>query len=178
MKILYVYAHPNPQSLNGAIHQHGVSALENACHEVVVSNLYAEPFEAASELKKITDADHIILQFPLWWFSMPAIMKDWLDRVLLKGFAYDDGKTFAHGLLRGKTASLTVTAQSPESAYRHDGTHGASLQEFLLPIHHTLRFTGIEPLDPFVVYGAFELSQERKEKIMSDYRSYLTSMAK
>ncbi len=128
-----------------------------------------------AELKKIADADHIILQFPLWWFSMPAIMKGWLDRVLVKGFAYDTGKTFANGLLRGKTASLTITTQSPESAYQPNGMHAASMQDFLLPIHHTLRFAGIKPLTPFIVYEAFEINHEREEKILADYRSYLAS---
>ena len=47
---------------------------------------------------------HIILHFPLWWFGVPAILKGWFDRVLVKGFAYDAGKVFATGLLRGKTA--------------------------------------------------------------------------
>lgn len=175
MTILYVYAHPSPQSLNAAILRHALSVLEDNGSNVVLSNLYTEPFVAAAELKKIADADHIILQFPLWWFSTPAIMKDWIDRVLVKGFAYDTGKTFADGLLRGKTASLTITAQSPESAYQRNGIHGATLQEFLLPIHHALRFTGIETLEPFVVYEAVDISPERSEKIMGDYRGYLVS---
>lgn len=66
------------------------------------------------ETNKISWADHIIFQFPLWWFSTPAILKGWLDRVLVKGFAYDAGKIFNDGLLKDKTASLVVTTQSPE----------------------------------------------------------------
>ena len=126
-----------------------------------------------AELEKIAWADHIILQFPLWWFGMPAIMKGWFDRVMVKGFAYDTGKTFATGLLQGKTAALTVTTQSPASAYQPDGVHGATIAEFLLPIHHTLRFAGIKTLDPFIAYSAFNLDAAQQEKIMRDYQCYL-----
>lgn len=58
-----------------------------------------------SEIDKIIWADHIIFQFPLWWFSAPAILKGWFDRLFIKGFAYDTGQIFAEGLLKNKTAS-------------------------------------------------------------------------
>jgi len=129
-----------------------------------------------SELTKITWADHIIFQFPLWWFSTPAILKGWFDRVLVKGFAYDAGKIFNDGLLKGKTASLVVTTQSPESAYQTDGLHQATIDTFLHHIHHTLRFVGIKTLAPFVTYSAFNLEDAQKEKIVNDYLAYLENL--
>jgi putative NADPH-quinone reductase len=129
-----------------------------------------------AELKKIAKADHIIFQFPLWWFSTPAILKGWLDRVLVKGFAYDAGKVFTNGLLKGKTASLVVTTQSPESAYQLDGLHEATIDSFLHHIHHTLRFVGIQPLSPFVSYAAFNLESAQQEKIIADYQAYLKNL--
>jgi NAD(P)H dehydrogenase (quinone) len=128
------------------------------------------------EIQKLSQANHVIFQFPLWWFSMPAILKGWFDRVLVKGFAYDSGRIFNDGLLNGKTASLVVTTQSPEQAYQLDGIHGCSIDTIFHPIHHTLKFVGIKPLKPFVVYGAFEIDEEKKSNILSDYRQYLSSI--
>ena len=90
--------------------------------------------DISTEINKISWADHIIFQFPLWWFSTPAILKGWFDRVLVKGFAYDSDKIFCDGLLKGKTASLVVTTHSPESAYQTDGSHSNTIDTFL---HHS-----------------------------------------
>lgn len=102
-------------------------------------------------MEKIAWADHLIFQFPLWWFSTPAILKGWFDQVFIKGFAYDNNHLFETGLLKGKMASLIVTTKSTESAYQLDGAHGATIDSFLLPVHHTLRFAGISPIKPFVI---------------------------
>lgn len=129
------------------------------------------------EMEKIKWADHLIFQFPLWWFSVPAILKGWLDRVLVKGFAYDAGKIFENGLLQGKTASLVVTTQSPEAAYQIDGVHHARIDTFLKHIHHTLHFVGMKTVDPFVVFNAFQLSAERTEEVVAGYRHYLQKIS-
>lgn len=211
MKILYIYAHPNPDSFNSALKDDALSVFKHLDVEVKVSDLYALGFKATAdwddfvandtnthsqyflaqqdaylhqhlanqisdELAKISWADHIIFQFPLWWFSTPAILKGWLDRVLVKGFAYDTGKVFSQGLLKGKTASLVVTTQSPASAYQKDGLHQATIDTFLHPMHHTLRFVGIETLAPCVIYAAFNLETSRKEMITQDYRAYLEDL--
>ena len=133
MNILYVYAHPNPESFNGMLKQAGEKVLKKLDHNIMLTDLYAQNFHAVAswddfnlpetetnpqyflsqqaayqnyalakdieaEIKKIEWANHIIFQFPLWWFSTPAILKGWFDRVLVKGFAYDSGKTFDNGL--------------------------------------------------------------------------------
>lgn len=129
--------------------------------------------DITQECEKIAWANHIIFQFPLWWFSVPAILKGWFDRVLLKGFAYDAGKIFETGLLKGKTASLVLTTQSPESAYQLDGSQHATIDTFLHHIHHTLHFVGIKTLDPFVLYAAFNLEHDQIDRIMKNYVDYL-----
>ena len=132
--------------------------------------------DISSELTKIAWADHIIFQFPLWWFSTPAILKGWIDRVLVKGFAYDAGKIFNDGLLKGKTASLVVNTKSTESAYQINGLHQATIDTFLHHIHHTLHFVGVKTLSPFVTYSAFNLDAEQKEKIVKNYLAYLKNL--
>ena len=175
MNILYVYAHPYQNSLNAELMHHGVKTLQSTGHHVMLSDLYADEFSIETEQLKIARADHIIFQFPLWWFSMPATMKDWMDRVFTKGFAYDAGKTFVDGLLRGKTAALVITMQSPFDAYKNDGIHGHELDNFLLPIQHTLRFTGIENQASFTVYDAHQFDEARFQSVMVDYKNYLAN---
>ncbi len=209
MNILYVIAHPNPDSFNAMLKQHALNFLTQHKVNVETTDLYAAHFKAiadwsdftsnetntqyflaqqaayqnqqlttdiAKELEKIAWANHIIFQFPLWWFSTPAVLKGWFDRVLVKGFAYDAGKVFNDGLLKGKTASLVVSTQSPESAYQPDGLHHATLDTFLHHIHHTLRFVGIKPFAPFATYAAFNLDSTQEEKIIADYQGYLKNL--
>jgi putative NADPH-quinone reductase len=210
MKILYVYAHPNPHSFNALLKNTALHFFQKENVTVKQSDLYAQVFsptaswndfgadqqneshyflaqqaaflenklsnDIAIEIQKIQWADHLIFQFPLWWFSAPAILKGWFDRVLAKGFAYDAGKIFENGLLAGKTASLTVTTQSPESAYQTQGVHKATIDTFLHHIHHTLHFAGIKTQSPFVVYAAFQLNANQQKEITSNYENYLEKM--
>lgn len=127
MKVLLVFAHPEPRSLNGALRDVAIAELKAQGHDVAVSDLYAEgwksqvdradfpvlddmtvlqpaaaskqAFEAdaltedvKAEIEKLLWADLLILQFPLWWFTMPAILKGWVDRVFAYGFAYGVGE--------------------------------------------------------------------------------------
>ncbi|MBA3660960.1 MAG: NAD(P)H-dependent oxidoreductase [Gammaproteobacteria bacterium] len=129
-------------------------------------------------LEQVQWADHLIFQFPLWWFATPAILKGWFDRILVKGFAYDANKIFDDGLLKGKKASIVTSTQSPATAYQTDGVHGATLDTFLHPIHHTLRFVGMQISSPFVTYGAFNLTLEQQKNIIKNYKNYLDHLFK
>ncbi len=153
MKVLLIYAHPEPRSLNGALKNFAIRHLQQAGHEVQVSDLYAMRWKAGydaddsgapligefwrptldskqafaqgtqsadivAEQEKLLWADTVIFQFPLWWFSMPAIMKGWIDRVYAWGFAYGVGEhsdrhwgdRYGEGTFVGKRAMLIVTA--------------------------------------------------------------------
>lgn len=124
------------------------------------------------EQDKLSWCDVIIFQFPLWWFDAPAILKGWFDRVFAAGFSYDKEKWFSTGLLQPKGAILSVTTQSPKSAYQAGGLH-EDINQFLRPIHHTLRFVGITPLNPFVAYGVMNIDEQERKKYLSDYQEHL-----
>lgn len=209
MNILYLYAHPNPDSFNGLLKKAAFDLFAKSNVSVKLSDLYQDHFKAVAdwhdfllietnpqyflaqnaafkahalapdiktELDKITWANHIIFQFPLWWFGAPAILKGWFDRVWVKGFAYETGKVFDNGLLQGKTASLVLSTQSPASAYQQNGLQKTTIDSFLLPIHHTLHFVGIKTLTPFITYGAFNLNQEQKDNALMMYQDYLKQL--
>lgn len=120
----------------------------------------AQSDDIADEQDKLRWADVLILQFPLWWFSMPAILKGWVDRVYAYGFAYGVGEhsdrhwgdRYGEGAMSGKRAMLVVTAGGWESHYGPRGING-SIEDVLFPIQHgVLFYPGFDVLPPHVIY--------------------------
>ncbi|XP_051826734.1 ribosyldihydronicotinamide dehydrogenase [quinone] isoform X2 [Antechinus flavipes] len=135
-RVLIIYAHQDPKSMNGSLKDAAVTELSSQGCQVTVSDLYAMNFEpratrkdivgalsnsksfnyaaetyeaykkgalssdVVEEQKKVQEADLVIFQFPLYWYSMPAIMKGWIDRVLCQGFAFEPPKYFEQGLFK------------------------------------------------------------------------------
>ena len=206
MKVLLVFAHPEPQSLSAALRDVAIAQLEADGHEVRLSDLYAMGWKseidradfpslapearlmpaAASrqafneggltadvqaEIDKLLWADALILQFPLWWFAMPAILKGWVDRVYAYGFAYGVGEhsdkrwgdRYGEGRLSGKRAMLIVTAGGWQQHYGPRGVNGP-IDDLLFPINHgILYYPGYAVLPPFVVYSADRFDAARFE---------------
>ncbi|VED54473.1 NAD(P)H dehydrogenase [Raoultella terrigena] len=204
MKVLLIYAHPQPRSLNGTLKDFAVQHLHNAGHEVQVSDLYAMRWKAGfdaddssappvgefwrstldskqafeqgtqsadivAEQEKLLWADTVIFQFPLWWFSMPAIMKGWIDRVYANGFAYGVGEQsdrhwgdrYGEGTLAGKRAMLVVTTGGWEEHYAPRGINGP-INDILFPIQHGMLFyPGFEVLPPLVFYRTEKTDEQR-----------------
>lgn len=125
--------------------------------------------DIAAEQEKLRWADAVIFQFPLWWFSMPAIMKGWFDRVYANGFAYGVGEhndhhwgdRYGEGTLTGKRAMLVVTTGGWESHYAPRGINGP-IEDLLFPIQHGMLFyPGFSVLPPLVLYRVQKSAQER-----------------
>lgn len=123
--------------------------------------------DIAREQEKLLWADAVILQFPLWWYSLPAILKGWVERVYAYGFAYGVGEhsdrhwgnRFGEGTLAGKRAMLIVTAGGWESHYGPRGVNGP-MDDLLFPIHHgILYYPGFDVLPPFVVYRTGKIDE-------------------
>jgi NAD(P)H dehydrogenase (quinone) len=115
--------------------------------------------DVEEEQHKVLTADAVIFQFPLWWFSMPAIMKGWVDRVWAYGLAYGyqgtgNAHRYGEGGFAGKRAQLAVSVGGPAIDYSPRGINGP-LEQLLFPITHgTLFFPGMQVLPTFAVYGA------------------------
>jgi NAD(P)H dehydrogenase (quinone) len=123
--------------------------------------------DIAVEQDKLRWADAVILQFPLWWFSMPAILKGWVERVYAYGFAYGVGEhsdahwgdRYGEGTMAGKRAMLVVTAGGWESHYGQRGINGP-MDDVLFPIQHgILYYPGFDVLPPFVLYNASRVDE-------------------
>jgi NAD(P)H dehydrogenase (quinone) len=206
MNVLIVYAHPEPHSFSGAMKDLAVSVLENAGHQIQVSDLYALKFDPAggpadfadredrgffhyqreqthavesdsfvpqlkAEMDKLRRADLVIFQFPLWWFSLPAILKGWVDRVFAMGFAYGAGQRHETGVFRGKRAMLAFTTGGPPASYVAGGAHG-DIDELLRHIQYGMfHFVGMDVLPPFIAYGAGRVTAQQREEYLEAYRA-------
>lgn len=194
MNVLWVFAHPEPRSLNGALRDHGTATLRRHGHRVRHSDLYAmrwnpvagpgdvahdprEPLrlgpateharatgalapDIRAEHAKLDWADALVLQFPLWWHGMPAILKGWFDRVFVQGYAFgvhdDDGRArrYGDGGLTGHRALVVTTAGARATGLGPRGVHGDA-EDVLFPLlHGTLFYSGMNVLPPLVITGA------------------------
>lgn len=134
--------------------------------------------DVEEEQQKLLAADAVLLHFPLWWFSMPAIMKGWIDRVWAYGLAYgykDAGNRYRYGDggFKGKRALLSVMVGGPAEDYAPRGINGP-LDQLLFPITHgTLFFPGMDVLPTFAVYGTGRIGGEAVAQAMADWRRRL-----
>ncbi len=133
--------------------------------------------DIAAEVAKLQKADLLILNFPLFWFSVPAIMKGWIDRVLISGVCYGGMRFYDQGGLKGKKALVTLTLGGREHMFGEKAIHGELVDGMLRPLlRGTLAYVGLEVLPPFIGYHVPYISQEAREQILVDYKHYLANL--
>lgn len=119
-----------------------------------------------AEHEKLINADAVIFIFPLWWYSMPAIMKGWIDRVWTYGLAYGyknagNRHRYGEGAFQGKRALLAINIGGAEVEYSSRGING-KLEDILFPITHgTLFYTGMTVLPTFAIYNSVNITDEQ-----------------
>lgn len=128
------------------------------------------------ELSKLLKADLVIFNFPIYWFSMPAIMKGWIDRVLISGVCYGGKRFYDQGGLAGKKAMLAITIGGQPHMLVEDGVHG-ELNDMLRPIlRGTLAYTGMTVLPTYVAHHVPYIPQEARTTLLEQYRNHLRSL--
>lgn len=156
----------NPKSFN-----YGVEAHEAFKKGALTSDIIAEQ-------KKVQEADLIIFQFPLYWFSVPAVMKGWMDRVLCQGFAFDMPEFYDSGFLKGKLALLSLTTAGTANMYTKAGDNG-DFRYFLWPLQHgTLHFCGFKVLAPQISFAPEYSSEEERKAMVASWAQRLKSLWK
>lgn len=132
--------------------------------------------DIAAEQAKLTRADMVILQFPVWWFGMPAILKGWADRVFARGFAYLPGRKYDTGMFKGKLAMVAATTGTSADTYAPDGIDGDILT-VLWPIHNgLLKYTGFDVLPPYVAYMPGREEEATRARQLADYANRLETI--
>ena len=132
--------------------------------------------DIAAELAKIDRADLVLFVFPLFWYSVPAILKGWFDRVLVSGKAYGGKRIFNKGGFVGKRAALAFTLGGHKGLFGERGIHG-ELEILLKPIlQGTLGYVGFDVLPPFVAYHIPYIDDAARQNILRDFQSYLENL--
>ena len=128
-------------------------------------------------MDKLAASDLLILQFPMWWLGMPAILKGWIDRVFAVGRAYGGGRWFERGMMAGKRAMCAVTVGGAEEVYSEARLYGP-IEPILYPIHKgILGFVGFTVLEPFVVYGPNRIDEAARRAALERYRGRLLNLS-
>ena len=140
MKHFIVVAHPNPASFTRALAQAYADELTTMGHEAELRDLYAmnfdpvlRPAELSAPGGEDVRREQVLLKaatataffYPLWWASMPAILKGYIDRVFTLGVAYEFRGSAMHGLLSGKTNLLVTVSAAPTQVLQQTGAWNA-----------------------------------------------------
>lgn len=138
--------------------------------DVIVRDEYATypnfSIDADKEHELLEAADRVILQFPFYWYSSPALLKEWEDEVITAGWAYAG----AHAL-EGKELKLVVTTGSEAAKYQKNGEYGHTMDELLSPFEVVAYKVGMDYAKPFLVQGIATISDEDLDKAAADYVS-------
>lgn len=133
--------------------------------------------DIAAELDKLLWADVLILNFPLFWCSVPAILKGWIDRVLVSGVCYGGLRFYDRGGLAGKRALLSFSLGGQAHMFADEHAVHGDWEPMLRPLQRgTLAYAGLAVLPPFAAYHVPYISQEAREEILRGYGDYLLQL--
>ncbi len=170
-KILVNFVHPNLEEsrINKAL-------LEEISHQenITVNNLYQAygdfKIDAKKEQALLLAHDVIVFQFPMYWFSSPALLKEWFDVVLAYDFAY--GKQYS---LEGKIFAVATSAGASKEEY---DANENGIEAFLLPFLGTASYTKMQYVKPFITYETYIIKEDELKKIASNYSQYIQELSK
>jgi glutathione-regulated potassium-efflux system ancillary protein KefG len=156
-RILILFAHP---VLERSRVNRRLLGMAREISGVTIHDLYeiypTLEIDAKREQRLLLDHDVIVFQHPFYWYSAPAILKEWQDLVLEHGWAYGHGGT----QLRGKITLNAITTGGPESSYHRDGYNRFTIRELMTPWDQTAHLCGMRFLAPFAVHGALQVATD------------------
>ena len=156
-KTLILYAHPYPDRsrANRAL----VESVRGLAHVTVraLYDLYPDfCIDVAAEQSALRAAERVVWQCPLYWYSVPALLSLWFEKVLTHGWAYGGGGD----ALRGKRALWVTTTGAPDSAYAPGQMHARPFADYVPPIEHHPRSSGVTWAPPLIHHAALRASDE------------------
>ena len=173
-KVLVLFAHPSldRSEVNGPMAE-AAAGIEG----ITLVDLYAEypdfRINVDREQKRLLGHDVIVFQHPLYWYSTPAILKEWQDLVLEHGFAYGSGGNKLHG----KVFLDALTAGGLEAAYRTEGYNHFTIGQLLQPLEQTANLCGMTWLPPFALFGArLAVEEDRVKHHVADWARTLEAL--
>ena len=173
--ILVLYAHPYPQ------HSRACKALLNAVSDLPdletrsLYDLYPDfDIDVAAEQLALSRADVVVWLHPIYWYSVPAMLKHWFDVVLLRGWAYGtDGAA-----LQGKPCLWVASAGGDQESYSAEGIHSLPFEKYIAPIEQTARFCGMQWQQPITLHGSHSVSDADIQAAAAEFRARLQAWIK
>ena len=133
----------------------------------------AVPEDIRADIDLIEWCDLLVLQFPIWWFSAPAILKGWFERVLFKGIAYGGGRKHGSGVFAGRHGLVSCTTGTPDSTYAPDGIEG-DIERLLWPVNNGIfHYLGMTPYRPFVSYAPRSMDDAGRAAELTRFAEYV-----
>jgi glutathione-regulated potassium-efflux system ancillary protein KefF len=171
--IAVIYAHPYP------LRSRANRALLNGLADIPeldvrsLYDLYPDfAIDVEAEQAALLQARIVLWLCPLYWYSPPALLKLWFEKVLTYGWAYGEGAQ----ALRGKYCRWIVTAGGDEATYSGSGVHGRAFEQFVAPVEQTALFCQMRWESPFVMHGARRLSHEQLHQHVRDLRQQVSNL--
>jgi glutathione-regulated potassium-efflux system ancillary protein KefG len=124
-------------------------------------------FDIPAEQAILESFSSIVLQFPMYWYATPAVMKQYFDEVLTSGWAYEGRQALA-----GKHLSAIITMGGDENSYAHAGSNSYSQAELSAPYRATAAFCGMKWGTPLFIYDASQANPEKVEQSLSELANW------
>lgn len=172
MKTLVILAHPN---LEGSrVNLRWKEELLQYPNDVTLHELYKEypdwSIDVPAEQQRLEAHDHIVFQFPLYWYSYPPLLKKWFDDVFTYGWAYGS----KGDRLKGKKLGLAMSIGDKQENYLPEGSVSFTVDQVTTPFKASAKHVGAVALPYFAVFGAsFQASDEKIDQSARDYISYI-----
>ncbi|WP_306017427.1 NAD(P)H-dependent oxidoreductase [Oceanicaulis sp. MMSF_3324] len=158
-RILVYFAHPGRRYSRANLGMADtVSHLAGVTYIDLYEHYPRHDIDIETEQDRLLEHDVIVFQFPLFWYSTPSLLKDWIDLVLEHGFAYGEGGE----QLRDKALLCAITCSSSEEAYSSEGFQHYPLRTFLTPLEQTARLCQMRFLPPYVLYDSLKASEDER----------------
>lgn len=172
-KTLVISAHPNIEQ--STANAYILNQLDESTSTTVrhLDSIYPDyKIDVPTEQNLLQEADVVVFQFPLFWYSVPPMLKKWFDDVFTYGFAYGENGD----KLKGKKVLLSVTTGGPEDAYSSTGYNQVSVKEVLLPLIQTFKLTQMEFVDLNVAYAMVAM-QHGEEAVLAKAKDHVQKLA-
>lgn len=171
--IYLLLAHPNTSdSRVNKLLATAIKDLDN----VIINDLYQTypdfKIDVAKEQQQLLQTDVLVFQYPFYWYSSPALLKEWQDKVLTLGFAYGkDGNK-----LKDRQFFMVISAGGAQEAYQAGGNNNFTVSEFLRPFQQTSHLCGMHYKPPMVINSAYKQTDEQLQEFAQAYRKRLVAI--
>jgi len=173
-RVLLIYSHPAPHKsrINSELVRAAAALPFVSVHDLY--EIYPDfNIDIAAEQERLQSHDYLVFQHPLYWYSCPALMKEWMDLVLCYGYAYGGDSAMA---LRGKQWLSVVTAGGAQASYGDEGYNRYPLHHLLRPFEQTATLCGMNFHPPLAFYGTHKLTDQQLEESAVRYQQRLCEL--